>query len=158
MKLLIFLCVSVMGCQPLPAAPKFVPTQADLDAALVYAEQQWGVHVDVKSIAFGDLSFCNVMGEHIPHGLVCMGWANIQWDNKTITISDSRAIYWTPKYLLAVVTHEYGHLVRGDQVHSLDPVSIMYWQVMRNGNQYVTDQDRRELTDTGIRPTILLGK
>ena len=134
------------------------PKQADLDAALVYAEAQWGSHADVFSIRFGDLSGCVALGEGHGSGKPCAGWSDIRWNQRAITISES--IEWTPAYLRAVVTHEYGHILRGSQTHSLDVSSIMYWIVYKNGHQKVTEQDRLEMLELvkRERPTILSGR
>ena len=122
----------------------FQPTQPLLDADLARAETAWGEQTEVLSIELKPMNACRGLADRA-------GWADLVM--RTITINSE--CHWDEPGLLIAVEHEYGHMLLGSNVHSLDPHSVMYWQLARG--QTITPDDRAWLQSVHerIRPTIL---
>ena len=114
------------------------PVRISLDAYLTTAQADWNHYTTVRSIAWSDdLGDCKSTTER-------SGWSDIV--ERRIYLNSN--CQWTPDLARAVVLHEYGHMLMG-QAHSLDPASIMFWQV--NVRQRITRADRERLTEALMR-------
>jgi hypothetical protein len=125
-------------------AGPFAITQTTLDADLVAAQTAWGEQTEISGISAKPMNGCKALADRA-------GWADLVM--RTITINSE--CRWDPEGLRIAVEHEVGHLLLGSNVHSLDPKSVMYWQLARG--QTITPEDREWLRSVHarVRPTIL---
>lgn len=129
-----------------PSERLVFPTQTELTQALRDAEHAWGTHVDVAGISLAPLDNCQTLER--------VGWANLA----TGTIQINSSCRYEVKYLQLIVDHEYGHLLLRTSAHSLDPHSLMFWQVRPGQTITPADQEWVQDAQNRERPTIMRGE
>ena len=121
-----------------------LPSTRSLYAALASAELQWGEHADVRSVQFADLGSCVFPG--------VVAWSDLV--TRDIRLN-SECRHWDRESVRVAMLHEYGHMLAGSSVHSIDRHSVMYRIAIRG--QKIRKADREWVLAHEDRPTILIG-